>query len=85
MFAPLIDRLRAAPRNWLLLAAVVLILGQLGIIGMLAHGQLARAEQRNARQVSQRQAVLRCLGDGRPTRMDVCASAQDLPAPPAAF
>ena len=77
MNATLNDAIRDAPRTWLLVAAVLLILVLLGSIGMLAQAQTEKAEQRNARQVSQREAVLRCLRDGRATRIDVCAAAQD--------
>jgi hypothetical protein len=81
MIATFTDGIRATPRTWLLVAAVLLILGLLGSIGLLAHAQIEKAEQRNARLLSQREAVLRCLRDGRATRMDVCAAAQDSPGP----
>jgi hypothetical protein len=77
MNARLNDSIRDAPHPWLLVAAVLLILVLLVSIGMLAQTQTEKAEQRNARQVSQREAVLRCLRDGRATRIDVCAAAQD--------
>ena len=73
MFANLIDRIAEYPRQSLLVAmGLAVILFQLIFLGMLANGEVRKAEMRQASVMSQRMAMARCVETNNRRQIDSC-------------